>query len=352
LGSAHGAEGLARLGRVGDVTSRPPRTAEPLPVWVEGVARARAANRAGVIESERVSARIELEDVELVADDLAVPEGPVALDDGSVLFVEIRRGTLDRVDAAGNLEIVAFCAGGPNGVAIGPDGAAYVCNNGRSYPNYEGGRIERVDLDTGEVEIVCTSSDRGPLRRPNDLVFDDAGGLWFTDFGGVAGFDDGPYMLGSIHYVAPGATTTTVVLGAVHDPNGIGLSRDGTTLYFSQTVPGRAYRRSITGPGAVEHARDPDPESLVCGLGGLQMFDGLAVDADDNLCLATLVSGCITVAAPDGSACVQLMFPPAFRDSMTTNICFAKDGTAFITQGETGRLVRCPWPRTRELVGA
>jgi gluconolactonase len=334
------------------MTSRPPRTDEPLPLWVGSVARARAAGRGAVIDGERVSARIELENVEVVADDLAVPEGPVALDDGSVLFVEIRRGTLDRVDAEGNLEIVAFCGGGPNGVAIGPDGAAYVCNNGRRFPDYEGGRIERVDLETGAVEIVWTASDRGPLWRPNDLVFDDAGGLWFTDFGGVAGFDGGPYMLGSIHYVAPGATTTTVVLEAVHDPNGIGLSRDGTTLYFSQTVPGRAYRRSVTAPGAVEHPRDPDPETLICGLGGFQMFDGLAVDADDNVCLATLGSGCITVAAPDGSGCVQLTFPEAFRDSMTTNICFAKDGTAFITQGESGRLVRCTWPRTGELVAA
>jgi gluconolactonase len=333
------------------VTSRPPRTAEPLPDWAEAASKLRGAGRSSVFESENVVARAELQDVELVADDLAVPEGPVARDDGSVIFVEIRRGTLDRVDADGAFEVIANCGGGPNGVAIAPDGAAWVCNNGRRYPDYEGGRLERVDLETGAVEVACVSSNYGPLRRPNDLVFDTSGGLWLTDFGGPSGWGSGDDVSGSIHYVAPGAISTTVAFPSLHDPNGIGLSRDGSTLYFSETQPGRAYRRAITSPGTVEHTRDTDPATLVCGLGGLQMFDGLAVDQDDNICIATLVSGCITVAAPDGSCCAQLTFPEAFRDSMTTNICFADGGTvAYITLGETGRLVRCPWPKTRELI--
>lgn len=328
---------------------RPEPTAEPLGHFVEGAARARAAGLAEVIDGRRVPGTVELEGVELLADGLALPEGPVALADGSVLLVEIRRGTLDRVQADGTVETVAFCGGGPNGVALGPDGDAWICNNGRRFPNYEGGRIERVDLTSGEREVVVVASDRGPLRRPNDLVFDGAGGLWFTDFGGPGSYDGGPYELGSIHYVEPGAAESTVVFPALHDPNGIGLSRDGSVLYFSQTVPGRAYRRAITGPGTVEHVRDTDPETLLCGLGGLQMFDGLAVDADDNVCLATLVSGRITVVAPDGSRLVQLALPVEFADALPTNLCF-RDGEALITLGATGRLVRCPWPRTSELL--
>ena len=65
-----------------------------------------------------------------IARGLQFPEGPVALDDGSVLLVEIARGTLTRVDADGKTSVVAECGGGPNGAAIGPDGAVYVCNNG------------------------------------------------------------------------------------------------------------------------------------------------------------------------------------------------------------------------------
>jgi gluconolactonase len=61
---------------------------------------------------------------------LAFPEGPIALDDGSVLVVEIAAGNLTRVDPAGIVTVVAHCGGGPNGAALGPDGAVYVCNDG------------------------------------------------------------------------------------------------------------------------------------------------------------------------------------------------------------------------------
>ena len=50
--------------------------------------------------------------------------------DGSVLVVEIERGTLSRVDTNGLVHVVAQTGGGPNGAAIGPDGKCYLCNNG------------------------------------------------------------------------------------------------------------------------------------------------------------------------------------------------------------------------------
>ena len=127
----------------------------------------------------------------VVADDLWFPEGPVALEDGSVVLVEIRRQTLTRIAADGSKQIVARLSGGPNGAAIGPDGHCYVCNNGGFewverqgilYPgsqpaDYSGGRIERVDMNTGKVEVLYTEVDGHPLRGPNDLVFDGQGGF-------------------------------------------------------------------------------------------------------------------------------------------------------------------------------
>ena len=53
---------------------------------------------------------------------LAFPEGPIACADGSVLLVEIKRGTLSRVAPDGRITVVAECGGGPNGAALGPDG--------------------------------------------------------------------------------------------------------------------------------------------------------------------------------------------------------------------------------------
>ena len=99
-----------------------------------------------------------MSELTVLAEGLRFPEGPIALPDGSVLVVEIARGTLSRV-ANGEVTVVADLGGGPNGAAIGPDGHCYVCNNGgfqwienrgRLFPgeepeNYSTGRIEKVD---------------------------------------------------------------------------------------------------------------------------------------------------------------------------------------------------------------
>src|SRR5579883_1644531 len=132
-----------------------------------------------------------------IASGLRFPEGPVALPDGSVLVVEIARGTLTRVARDGRISVVAALGGGPNGAAIGPDGHCYVANNGgfawhesggQLFPagqadDYSGGSIQRVDLRTGAYETLLTSVGGHRLSAPNDLVFDAEGDIWFNDYG-------------------------------------------------------------------------------------------------------------------------------------------------------------------------
>jgi gluconolactonase len=284
-----------------------------------------------------------LDDVRLIADGLAFPEGPIALSDGSVLLVEIERGTLTRVDPVGSPEVVADCGGGPNGAAIGPDGAVYICNNGGRWPNFTGGRIERVDLDTGKVEVLYESYEGRPLAGPNDLVFDGFGDFWFTVTGK---FRDVDRDFGEVYHASPSGDRLVRVLERLDAPNGIGLSPDGGTLYFAESVTGRLYRRTIIGRGEVEPVAHNDPSALVCGLPGLHFFDSLAVDGRGDICVGTLVSGRITVVAPDGSSVRQYRLPAEFSDTMPTNLCFGGPDrrTAFITLSESGRLVSCQWP--------
>ena len=72
-------------------------------------------------------------DIELVTDGLKFPEGPIAMNDGSVILTEIEGQTLTRVTPDGRKTVVAETGGGPNGAAIGPDGKIYVTNNGGSF---------------------------------------------------------------------------------------------------------------------------------------------------------------------------------------------------------------------------
>jgi hypothetical protein len=132
-----------------------------------------------------------------IAAGLQFPEGPVAMPDGSVILVEIARQTLSRVRPDGTVHVIAHLGGGPNGAATGPGGKIYVTNNGGlkfvrrpggMFPttqsnDYAGGHIQVVDPETGKFETLYDACDGRRLRGPNDLVFDEAGGFWFTDLG-------------------------------------------------------------------------------------------------------------------------------------------------------------------------
>jgi gluconolactonase len=286
-----------------------------------------------------------LEDVVVLAEGLQFPEGPVALRDGSVLLVEVDRATVTRVGPDGDVEVVAECDGAPNGTAIGPDGAAYLCNNGGRFAsgNWDGGWVDRLDFATRQVERLYTHHEGRRLSGPNDVVFDASGGFWFTDIGKIRGRERD---IGSLYYADIDGARLVEVAHPVESPNGIGLSPDGRTLYYAETGTGRLRRRSITGPGQLEPAEGHDPATLVCGLPGDQRFDSLAVDAEGNVCVGTLITGCITVVSADGRSVEQWFPPPGLEDHLPTNICFGGPdlGTAYITLAGTGRLVACPWP--------
>jgi gluconolactonase len=81
---------------------------------------------------------------------------------------------------------------------------------------------------------------------------------------------------------------------------------------------------------------------LLADLAQGEALDSLAVDADGNVCVATILRGGITVVSPQGK-CRHV----ATDDRLTTNICFggADLRTAFITLSSTGRLVACEWER-------
>jgi gluconolactonase len=294
----------------------------------------------------------------IITEGLEFPEGPVALPNGDVLVVELKAGNLTRVKPDGTKEVVAHLGGSPNGAAIGPDGKVYVCNSGgwrwtevagMTLPgehgitigrDYIGGRIQRVDLDTGEFDDVYTESDGRPLMAPNDLVFDSSGGFWFTDHGHM---HERHRDRTGIHYGKADGSEVHEVIFPVDAPNGIGLSPDEKTLYAAETHTGRVFSWDVPEPGTVPAPPFGNGGTLVAGLPDMQLLDSLAIDADGWICVATLVNGGITSISPDGSTLRHV----ATGDPITTNICFGGDDlkTAFVTLSAFGRLAAIEWPR-------
>jgi gluconolactonase len=326
--------------------------------------------------------------LEIVARDLAYPEGPVAHPDGTILLVEIQGQRLTRVHADGSRETVATLPGGPNGAALGPDGRLWVCNNGgfdwTTIPieqtgqklllgvgqpaDYQGGSVERVDLRSGSVETVYTEAGKrldlaglGPrtpkastwnppfrLSGPDDLVFDGSGHFWMTDFGKTRARDRD--VTGLYHAAADGSSIVQVAY-PLDSPNGVALSPDGKRLYVSLT-----WWRAIVWyelgdePGSIV----PNPATLDGSYvlsTSLPPLDSMAIDEEGNLYVASLIphgntplcNGGITVLSPTGETIeyldlsVEGLFTP-----LPSRVCFGGPDrrSAYITCGASGLLLR------------
>ncbi len=292
-----------------------------------------------------------------IASGLRFPEGPVAMPDGSVILVEIERRTLSRVTPDGRVRVVAKLGGGPNGAAMGPGGKIYVTNNGglkflerpgKLFPigqadDYVTGSIQVVDPESGKFDTLYDSCDRRKLCGPNDLVFDRAGGFWFTDLGKTRERDADR---GAVYYAKADGSMISEAIFPLERPNGIGLSPDEKTLYVVETPTARCWSFRLSGPGQIESANGRyrgEKGVVVAGLGGYQMFDSLAVDSEGHICVATLITGAVSDIWPDGSRVDQYALP----DMMVTNVCFGGRDlkTAYATLSMGGTLVSFDWPR-------
>ena len=294
--------------------------------------------------------------LEIVASGLRFPEGPVAMPDGSVILVEIAAGRITRVKPDGSTETVAETGGGPNGLAIGPDGKLYCCNNGGfgwvetqgllvphgTAADYAGGSIQRIDIETGAIETLYSEASNAPLAGPNDIVFDDAGGFWFTDHGKT--HERSRDVTGVFYAKADGSDCREVIF-PLENPNGIGLSPDGKRLYVAETYTCKLWAFDVVAPGEVAGGQglSGGGGSFLYCPGGYTYFDSLGVDGGGNICVATIGASGISVVAPDGALAD---FVPT-DDPFTTNICWGGEDlrTAYITLSGTGRLATMQWPR-------
>lgn len=304
---------------------------------------------------------------EVVATDLGFPEGPVVTDDGTIFAVDIDGGRVVRI-RGGAVDVVASPGGGPNGLALETPTTGIVANNGgflwtevgggvripidrathtNEPPGFSGGWLERVDLESGQVSVLHRDCSGRPLRGPNDLIFDEVGGLWFTDHG------KGRHTSvdrGGLYYVPPDGSAVQEVAFPLLGPNGVGLSPDGTRVYVAETHTGRLWAWDLAGPGEVR----PAAGSIAVRHGGICVaatpfsFDSLAVEAEGRIVIGAIADG-IVVITPDGEEAEVHPVP----GDVTTNIAFGgADGRrAVVTLSRSGSVVEASWPRPGLAVG-
>jgi gluconolactonase len=229
-----------------------------------------------------------MNEVTVVAEGLAHPEGPDVLPDGRIVFVESFVGRLSTWDRRDGTRPYAVVGGAPNACVVGLDGV-YVTQNGGALgtwrsPDPRAPAIQRIDAEGNVCDLVI-AADGVPLLAPNDLAFGTDGRLYFTDPGH---WRDAVPPEGRICVIEPDGRASILVETGRTYPNGIVGEADGS-IVWTESHTRRVRRRHPD--GTVE---------LVATLPEDRILDGLAVAADGSLYVTGITSGGVDVLAPDG----------------------------------------------------
>ena len=260
-------------------------------------------------------------------------EGPTCAPDGTVYFVDIPGNEIFRLDPMG-AKSVTRKSNATFGLFLANDGALY---GAQANP----GAITRIDPATGEIRVLCDRRNEPAdvtgtaLGRPNDLVVDKDGGIWFT--APVLGRlrqnapPDAVYFVSTSPTNAePRAAVEVVCDTKVRGPNGIGLSPEGKTLYVVPYLSTTIMAYDIEGPGKVGEGREF--YRIPAGTRETLAGDGMTVDDKGNLYVAIPPRAAIFVLSPEGKPLGQIRFP-----ERTSNCALGgKDGKTLFVTATTG----------------
>jgi gluconolactonase len=250
--------------------------------------------------------------VELIKDGFTGTEGPIALGDGSLLFTETQANRITRIAADGSTSVFLENTNGANGLALAPNGDLYAVQVLKP-------RVGIVFPDTKRRVLVEQFEGKG-FGRPNDIVLDSQGGVYFTDSGSTPGrpTPDG-INPPAVYYISPKGEVKRLA-NDIERPNGIQLSPDEKVLYVANTGGEHVLAYNITAPGVL------GPRRNFARLDGFKQTengpssgaDGLAVDADGRLFVASNTG--IQVFSSAGQALGTIALP-----KQPQNLAFAGD---------------------------
>lgn len=202
----------------------------------------------------------------LLLSELKFPEGPVFDGDGNLWFVEIQGGNLSKWDGE---KLTRYPVDGtPNGATIDKKGIIWFCDSGR-------GEIRTFHPITKEFQTICNETTDGQkLIKPNDLIFDSAGNLIFSDHA-----DGREQAVSTICVLPNGKHKATIISKNKRFTNGLALSRDEKNLFFAET-----YNQQLwVGDWNIKTTELNNERPFAKAGNGPWGPDGIAFDENENL---------------------------------------------------------------------
>jgi gluconolactonase len=217
---------------------------------------------------------------------------------------DTQHGTIYTIARDGTTRLWATTTA-PNGHKILADGTHLVCDKGA---------VLHLDASGKRLPDALTECDGKPLRAPNDLTIDPAGGFYFTDPGG----SDVKNPIGTVHYVDRQGKAHRVAQGLAF-PNGIVLRPDGKTLLVGESGHNRILAFPVLSPGKLGTQRTFARLPVKQGDQIDNAPDGMALDEQGDLFVAHYGMHTVQVLGPDGT--LLRSYPGG--NLTTSNVAFA-----------------------------
>ncbi len=250
--------------------------------------------------------------LEKLAGGFVFTEGPSVDDKGNVYFTDQPNDRIMIWSIDGKLSTFMKPCGRSNGLCFDAKGDLWACAD-------EKNELWRIDVKTGQHEVVVKDYRGKLLNGPNDVWVRPDGGMYFTD-----PYYKRPYWKRgateqdneATYYLSPDRKSLVRVTSDLSQPNGIIGTPDGKTLYVSDIRAGQTFAYDIHDDGTLANKR------LFCKLGS----DGMTIDDQGNV---YLTGKGVTVFDKSGQQIQHIDVP----EDWTGNVCFGGRDmqTLFIT---------------------
>lgn len=216
--------------------------------------------------------------IQLIKEGFSGTEGPVALTDGSLIFTETQVNRITRIWPDGTVTPFLENTNGANGLGFTASGDLYAVQVLRS-------RVGIIHPST-RAKTLAEGFEGKPFGRPNDLVVDQRGNVYFTDSGVNGALPPGaPEPAKPAVYRIASTGELKRLAADIERPNGIQLSPDDKVLYVANTQGEHVLAYDIGADGSV------GPKRLFAKIDGVEKSangvnsgaDGLAVDAQGRV---------------------------------------------------------------------